>query len=287
MTVVRVTLRNSRGELAHWSFLIGLSLALHLAAGVALIVLPMAFRTKVRFPQIYTVDLMSLPAGAPGPKAGSPDQPPAAAKAAPPAAKPAPKPAVKAPAPPPPKLKAAIKIPEKPNQKAAKPKPAEKAKPSPPKEPEKTSDAATDESTGDSSGAASASEAKAPGKTSESSPSAGGGGEGGTGGGGAGGIDDPTFQYGWYYANIQGIISRNWSRPIKPDMAHTLAALVRFRVMKNGSLSDIVLVQSSGDAALDRSAMRAVQDSNPLPPLPFQFAKDSVGFTLEFELNPD
>ena len=298
MTVVRVTLRTPRGELAHWSYLIGLSAALHVAAGVALIFLPMVLRPKLKFPEVYTVDLMSLPAGAPGPKAAGPETPqtaspsPPAPKPAPPVAKPAPKPTVKAPAPPPPKPKAAIKIPEKPTDKATKPKPAEKAKEPPAKEPEKTSNASTEESTGEEAGGSNGSEAKPSAKGSDTSTSTGsspgGGGPGGGGGGGAGGmVDDPTFQYGWYIANVQGIISRNWSRPIKPDMTRSLVALVRFRIMKDGSLSDIVLAQSSGDAALDRSSMRAVQDSNPLPPLPYQFGKDSVGFTLEFELNPD
>jgi len=100
-------------------------------------------------------------------------------------------------------------------------------------------------------------------------------------------VDDPTFQYGWYIAKIQGIIAGNWSRPIKPDISRSLLAVVRFRIEKDGRLSDIALDRSSADAALDRSALRAIQDSNPLPPLPPQFGKDSVGFRFEFELNPD
>ena len=297
MTVVRVTLRTPRGELAHWGFLIGMSMALHVAAGAALIFLPMAFRPKLKFPQVYTVDLMSLPAGAPGPKAGPPEAPPApnpapaAAKSAPPVSKPTPKATVKAP-PPPPKPKATIKIPERPTEKAAKPKAAEKSKETAKPVPEPERAGASDEgaSKGEppakSEGAASGAQAPIAGL------SAGGPGSGegaaGAGGGGAGGmLDDATFQYGWYLSNMSGLFSRNWTRPIKPDLSTTLRAIVHFRIQKDGKLTDIVLEQSSGDAALDRSALRAVQDSNPLPPLPYQYGKDSLGVHFFFDLVPD
>ncbi len=300
MTMVRVTLRTPRGELAHWGFLISVSMAFHVAAGVAIIFLPMAFRPKVRFPQVYTVDLMSLPAGAPGPKAGPPEAPPApnpapaAAKAAPPVSKPVPKAIVKAP-PPPPKPKAAIKIPEKPTEKTTKPKPAEKAKETakPVPEPEttsasgdKTESASKESATKGSEGAASGAQAPIAGLSSGGPGS--GEGAAGAGGGGAGGmLDDATFQYGWYLSNMSGLFSRNWTRPIKPDLSTTLRAIVHFRIQKDGRISDIVLEQSSGDAALDRSALRAVQDSNPLPPLPYQYAKDSLGVHFFFDLVPD
>ncbi|HEU5180884.1 MAG TPA: TonB family protein [Candidatus Polarisedimenticolia bacterium] len=299
MTVVRVTLRTPRGELAHWGFLIGISLALHVAAGVAIIFLPMVLRPKLKFPQVYTVDLMSLPAGAPGPKAGPPEAPPApnpapaAAKAAPPISKPAPKPVVKAP-PPAPKPKAAIKIPEKPTEKTTKPKPAEKAKETakPVPEPESTA-AAEEKAEGTSKESATKGSEGAP--SGAQAPIAGlsnapGAGEGaaGAGGGGAGGmLDDATFQYGWYLSNMSGLFSRNWTRPIKPDLSTSLRAIVHFRIQKDGKITDIVLEQPSGDAALDRSALRAVQDSNPLPPLPYQYAKDSLGVHFFFDLVPD
>ena len=295
MTVVRVTLRTSRGELAHWGFLIGLSFALHVTAGAALIILPMAFRPKPKFPNVYTVDLMSLPAGAPGPKAGPPEAPPApnpapaAAKTALPVSKPTPKSTVKAP-PPPPKPKAAIKIPEKPTEKTAKPKPAEKTKETAKPVPE------PQEAVADSGGKESAAKGSEGAATGTQAPIAGlssggpGSGEGapGAGGGGAGGmLDDATFQYGWYLSNMSGLFSRNWTRPIKPDLSTTLRAIVHFRIQKDGKLTDIVLEQSSGDAALDRSALRAVQDSNPLPQLPPAYGKDSLGVHFFFDLVPD
>jgi protein TonB len=100
-------------------------------------------------------------------------------------------------------------------------------------------------------------------------------------------LDDATFQYGWYLSNMSSIFSRNWTRPIKPDLDRTLRAVVHFRIQKDGQLTEIVLEQPSGDASLDRSALRAIQDSNPLPQLPYQYGKDSLGVRFFFDLVPD
>jgi TonB family protein len=100
-------------------------------------------------------------------------------------------------------------------------------------------------------------------------------------------LDDATFQYGWYLSNMSSIFSRNWTRPIKPDLDRTLRAVVHFRIQKDGQLTEIVLEQASGDASLDRSALRAIQDSKQLPPLPPGYGKDSLGVRFFFDLVPD
>jgi len=106
-------------------------------------------------------------------------------------------------------------------------------------------------------------------------------------GGGAGFLDDVSFQYGWYLSTISSNLSRNWSPPLKPDLHRTLRAVIHFQIHRDGSLSDIELEQPSGDADLDRAALRAVRDSNPLPPLPYQYGKDFLGVHFFFDLKPD
>ena len=86
---------------------------------------------------------------------------------------------------------------------------------------------------------------------------------------------------------MTSIFGRNWARPVKPELDRTLRAVVHFQVLKDGTLAEIELEQSSGDPVLDRSALRAVQDSNPLPPLPYQYGKDSLGVHFFFDLKPD
>ncbi len=277
MTVVRLTLRSPRGLFMHWFSLLGASFTVHLTLILALIFLPRAFRPHLNFPDVYTVNLVSLPAGTPGPKAS---------------AAPAPKPAAPtpAPAPAPAKPKPAIKIPERPTSKPVKSKPVAKS-PAKPKAEETKPDASSDAREDSSVSGKEASPPQPAGQVSAPVPGLSAGGEGAPGvwgAGGAGGmLDDATFQYGWYLSNMSSMFSRNWTRPIKPDLDRTLRAVVHFRIQKDGHLTEIVLEQPSGDASLDRSALRAIQDSNPLPPLPYQYGKDSLGVRFFFDLVPD
>jgi len=293
VTVVRLSVRAPRGHFTHWGSLFGLSVLVHLGVLVGIIVLPRVFRPRVKFPEVYSVNLVSLPAGAPGPSAsGGPAE--KASAPAPPAPKPAPAPPPKA------KAEPAIKIPVKPTVKPPKQKQVAKVTPPKPREPEpkpKEHETKAESSAGSQESAEKAAPA------SKETAAGGGGGEGsgtaavqgagaqGTGGGGAGGsggmVDDPAFQFGWYISRIQSIVSRNWSQPILQDIHASLVAVVHFRVHKDGSVDEIVLERSSGDSVLDRSAVRALQDSNPLPPLPNPWSKESIGFRFEFEIQPD
>jgi TonB family protein len=267
----------------------------HLSIFLAVLFLPRVFGPKLDFPDIYTVNLVSLPAGTPGPSATAAPGPPAPAveKKAP---APAPAPAVKAPAPkvkvpPAPKPKPAIKIPENPTVKPTKPKPAAKTPVVPKPQPEETAAESQESSAaeeGSESGKAEPQEAAGKSAPPAGGLTGGGAGQLGSGAGGGGGmLDDATFQYGWYLSNMSSLFSRNWTRPIKPDLSRTLRAVVHFVIQKDGRITEIVMEQSSGDAALDRSALRAVQDSNPLPPLPYQYGKDSLGVHFFFDIVPD
>jgi protein TonB len=94
--------------------------------------------------------------------------------------------------------------------------------------------------------------------------------EGGTGAGPGTistiGLED--FDYPWYAQSVKGILSYNWVKSIAPpDLAGT-RVVVRFRIHKDGSVTDIVLIKRSGIFALDQEVIRAVRNASPLPPLP-------------------
>ena len=74
-------------------------------------------------------------------------------------------------------------------------------------------------------------------------------------------------QYGWYAEMVRKIIARNW---VTSGLAGHQAspAIVGFVISRTGSVSDVKLVQPSGNPAIDNSALRAVYNSNPLPALP-------------------
>jgi colicin import membrane protein len=256
----------------HWISMGSLSVALHVTVFLLVVFLPRILPASTRFPRIYTVDLVSLPAGAPGPRGpGVPAAAPASKPEPPPAA--APKPNAEP--------KPAVKIPAKP----AAPKPAVKkpeAKKPEPKPPEpKTAEPAA---TGAQDPAAAAEGAGAPGGIAGAGVGVPGG---GGGAGGTGYLDDATFEYGWYLSRMVSILRTNWSPPVIPDLRQTLRAVVHFTIRRDGTLADIVLEQSSGDSVVDRNALRAVQASNPLPPLPYQYGKDSLGVHFYFEIKPE
>ena len=273
MTTLRVTVRAPRGGITHWLTVGSVSLLLHVALFLTAVFLPRLLSPSDRFPPVYTVDLVSLPAGPLGPPAEG-------ARASAPA-----------PAPAPPKQEPAVKIPEKPIPPPAKPV-KKKAEPPRPKavkvpvEPKvKTGAPPKPSPVGSEEGGTGTTE----------TPAATGGSSGGPGGvpGGAGGgggsllVGDASFEYGWYLARMQALIEQNWSRPILTDLTQTLRAGVRFTIRREGTLTGIELAQSSGDAAVDRSALRAVNASSPLPPLPYEYGKDSLPITIFFNLRPE
>ncbi len=89
-------------------------------------------------------------------------------------------------------------------------------------------------------------------------------------------------QFGWYAQLIQDRISRKWNRA---DLSRSRTrAIVRFNLMRDGSIQNVQLTQSSGSSPLDTSAQRALLDASPLPPLPAALNRNSVTIDLEFEL---
>jgi len=75
-------------------------------------------------------------------------------------------------------------------------------------------------------------------------------------------------------------LSANWYRPPATPGA---SCVVRFTVAKSGRILQADVERSSGEAAFDRAALRAVLSSNPLPPLPFEYNDEKLGVHLKFE----
>lgn len=90
------------------------------------------------------------------------------------------------------------------------------------------------------------------------------------------GVEDPNFTYGYYLDRVVALISENWVRP----QTGATDALLHFRIERDGTISSVELRRSSGDAAFDRAARRAVESTSPLPPLPRGYQKDHLGINL-------
>jgi len=109
------------------------------------------------------------------------------------------------------------------------------------------------------------------------------GGPVGTGGSvGVGGatFDQPDFNYSYYVERMLVTIGMNW---FKPAESVPISPMIRFRIERDGTISDPQVERSSGLPFVDRAALRAVVASSPLPPLPQEFGGRYLGVHLIFE----
>lgn len=101
-----------------------------------------------------------------------------------------------------------------------------------------------------------------------------------TGGGGTGGqINLGDFCCPEYLSEMVGLINRNWSS----RQATAGTPTMRFTVQRDGTITDITLVKSSGFQALDFMAQRALIALAKLPPLPEKYTNPSLTIDLEFQ----
>jgi TonB family protein len=88
---------------------------------------------------------------------------------------------------------------------------------------------------------------------------------------------------GWYAQMIRDRIAQNWNTNGLAARTQTAPAIVAFMIMRDGSVRNPQVVQSSGNPSIDNTALRAVYDSNPLPPLPPQISDNAI--TAQFTFN--
>ncbi|MEE9553465.1 MAG: TonB family protein [candidate division Zixibacteria bacterium] len=94
----------------------------------------------------------------------------------------------------------------------------------------------------------------------------------------AAGFDSP------YYLNVIFSKIRNrWDNPY--EGLDSVGCVIYFVVNRRGKISDSAIEKSSGYAAYDQAALRAVLAAKP-PPLPNQFNSEELGIHLEFKYIP-
>jgi TonB family protein len=91
-------------------------------------------------------------------------------------------------------------------------------------------------------------------------------------------------RYGWYVASVRNRISGNWLlSTISPSILTAPRLYMTFTILRDGNITNVEITQSSGLAEVDRSALRAVLASNPLPTLPPDYAGNRVKVNLYFD----
>jgi periplasmic protein TonB len=98
------------------------------------------------------------------------------------------------------------------------------------------------------------------------------------GGSGVTGLEGGDFPYTIYIQSMHRRIGSNWFRA----GGSGTPAVVYFRILRDGTITDIRIETSSGNPTFDRAALSAVRSSNPLNPLPFGYDGTYLGVHLTF-----
>ena len=98
-------------------------------------------------------------------------------------------------------------------------------------------------------------------------------------------VDARDFEFTYYLLLVRNKIAQNWASPsgVASGGAAT-RAVVYFRIARGGEVTGVQLESGSGVEFFDRTAVRAVILSDPLPPLPLAYTGGDLGVHFGFEI---
>lgn len=106
--------------------------------------------------------------------------------------------------------------------------------------------------------------------------------QGGMNLGGPGGNFGQRFR--WYVEAVQRRVSSNWLQAtVNPTIQSAPRAVIDFEILRDGTIVNIQIMQSSGYPSVDASAVRAIQASSPLRPLPGAYTGSYVNVEFWFD----
>lgn len=85
-----------------------------------------------------------------------------------------------------------------------------------------------------------------------------------------------------YMKNLQKQIKHNWSPPSQKSSKKTVAL---FKIKKDGTLSGLKILNSSGNEKYDQRALEAIKKTAPFLPLPEDFNGKSIDIQFTFDYN--
>ena len=99
-------------------------------------------------------------------------------------------------------------------------------------------------------------------------------------------LDVSDFPFTYYLRQLQSKISQSWAPP-RAATAGGERAIVVFEIGRDGQIKEPAVERSSGNAIYDQSALRAVMEASPFPPLPPEFRAPSLRVHFGFEFRPE
>ncbi len=90
--------------------------------------------------------------------------------------------------------------------------------------------------------------------------------------------------FSWYVTAVKQRISSNWLQSkIDANLQWAQRVIVSFDILRNGTVTNIQITQSSNNYSVDASAMRAVRQASPMMPLPAAYGGSRVGVEFYFD----
>jgi TonB family protein len=90
--------------------------------------------------------------------------------------------------------------------------------------------------------------------------------------------DTMGVDFGPYMRRLKLTVQNHWNALIpevaRPPLSKSGTVTIELAVMKNGQVTGMKLVKSSGDLRLDQAAWGGITDAIPLPTLPSEFKGD-------------
>lgn len=99
--------------------------------------------------------------------------------------------------------------------------------------------------------------------------------------------DTEGADFGPYLQVVLKFVGDSWSRLI-PESAYLKKGnlAIEFAIKKDGFVTDMRIVATSIDVALDRAAWASISKANPFPPLPSGFTRPYLALRARFYYNP-
>jgi protein TonB len=105
----------------------------------------------------------------------------------------------------------------------------------------------------------------------------------GSGGAGVGVNNAFGNQFGAYADLVVQRITNKWQTTGLAGLRVPMA-VITFQISRDGSVKNAQIAQRSGNSTLDYSALRAVMDAGPFPPLPSNYSGSQADVELRFQL---
>jgi periplasmic protein TonB len=93
-------------------------------------------------------------------------------------------------------------------------------------------------------------------------------------------------RFSWYVEAVQRRISGNWLQStVDPSVAYAPRVVVTFTILRDGTITNVQITQSSNNYSVDSSALRAIHSSSPLDRLPGAYSGSSVNVQFYFDFH--